>query len=142
MIPQAHSTLHAARLLLLLLPYDISHCNHDRWNRALTSSIPSCFQDSGFQLAPLLLNRLPPPPCPPPLGQQGVVTGLLMILSPTLFERMGWKGVASTTPWVLLWGGLAFFISCMAYQLTFAPGALWGSLSTVPAALISIKVRT
>jgi ATP/ADP translocase len=50
---------------------------------------------------------------------QGIVTGGLMVLSPAMFERMGWKGVAGATPIILLWGGVAFFSACMGYQYFF-----------------------
>ena len=43
-----------------------------------------------------------------------------MILSPTMFRSMGWKGVAATTPKILLVGGVGFFGLCMAYQFVFA----------------------
>lgn len=47
---------------------------------------------------------------------QGVFTGGLMILSPAMFARMGWKEVAAATPQVLLVGGAAFFAACIAYK--------------------------
>lgn len=47
----------------------------------------------------------------------GVVTGGLMLLSPLLFERLGWRGVASATPKILLYGGSAFFAACIVYQV-------------------------
>ena len=48
------------------------------------------------------------------------MTGVLMILSPTMFRTMGWKGVAATTPQILLVGGVGFFGTCMLYQYAFA----------------------
>ena len=45
----------------------------------------------------------------------GIVTGTLMFTSPMLFDRIGWKGVASTTPNFMLLGGIPFFIGCIAY---------------------------
>lgn len=47
----------------------------------------------------------------------GVVTGGLMLLSPLLFERLGWRGVAGATPKILLYGGSAFFAACIVYQV-------------------------
>lgn len=47
----------------------------------------------------------------------GVVTGGLMLLSPLLFERLGWRGVAGATPKILLYGGSAFFLACIVYQV-------------------------
>jgi hypothetical protein len=44
------------------------------------------------------------------------------VLSPAMFERMGWKGVAGATPLLLLWGGLFFFAACITYQFAFAGG--------------------
>ena len=65
--------------------------------------------------APLPSSLRPAPP-----HTQGLVTGGLMILSPTMFRSMGWKGVAATTPKILLVGGVGFFGLCMAYQFVFA----------------------
>jgi len=61
----------------------------------------------------------------------GVSTALLMVFSPLLFELMGWVGVASATPNIMLIGGIPFFLTCMAY--TFGGGLLAGlvSLKTV-----------
>lgn len=47
----------------------------------------------------------------------GIVTGSLMFTSPMLFDRIGWKGVASTTPNFMFWGGIPFFIGCIAYNV-------------------------
>jgi len=63
---------------------------------------------------------------------QGLVTGLLMIATPAMFDKMGWAGVASATPSILLWGGVAFFATCIAYQLGFA-----GHAAEVAASLAS-----
>ncbi|GLI68678.1 hypothetical protein VaNZ11_013164 [Volvox africanus] len=54
---------------------------------------------------------------------QGIVTGLLMVLSPTMFERMGWAGVAAATPKILLYGGGLFFATAMVYQFLLSPTA-------------------
>lgn len=40
-----------------------------------------------------------------------------MLLSPLLFERLGWRGVANATPKILLYGGSAFFAACIVYQV-------------------------
>lgn len=40
-----------------------------------------------------------------------------------MFDRMGWSGVAAATPAILLWGGAAFFTSCLVYQHVFATHA-------------------
>lgn len=68
-----------------------------------------------------------PPPSHPPCTHNkttgdvatwsGVVTGGLMLLSPLLFERLGWRGVANATPTILLYGGSAFFLACIVYQV-------------------------
>ena len=58
---------------------------------------------------------------------KGVVTGALMILSPTMFRMMGWKGVAAATPQILLIGGVGFFGICMIYQFAFASAVAAGS---------------
>jgi AAA family ATP:ADP antiporter len=57
----------------------------------------------------------------------GVVTGGLMLLSPLLFERLGWRGVAGATPKILLYGGSAFFAACIAYQVGLEGRLLWPS---------------
>ncbi|CAD7696846.1 unnamed protein product [Ostreobium quekettii] len=58
----------------------------------------------------------------------GIVTGSLMFLSPIMFERLGWTGVAGVTPKVLSYGGGAFFLSCFAYHAFTRMGALaWGT---------------
>lgn len=55
----------------------------------------------------------------------GAVTGTLMLLTPLLFSRLGWRGVAAATPLILTWGGGAFFAACIAYQHFFGgPGGL------------------
>jgi len=46
----------------------------------------------------------------------GIVTGSLMFMSPMLFDRIRWEGVASTTPNFMFWGGIPFFIGCIAYN--------------------------
>jgi hypothetical protein len=46
-----------------------------------------------------------------------------MVLSPALFARMGWKGVAGATPRVLLVGGVAFFSACIVFQFAIANSA-------------------
>ena len=56
-------------------------------------------------------------------AMKGVVTGALMVLSPTMFRMMGWKGVAAATPQILLIGGVGFFGMCMLYQYAFASAA-------------------
>lgn len=53
----------------------------------------------------------------------GVVTGVLMLASPLLFEHLGWRGVANTTPRLLLWGGCSFFTACIAYQQLYGTAA-------------------
>jgi AAA family ATP:ADP antiporter len=77
-------------------------------------------------------------PLPPLAGDvatwSGVVTGGLMLLSPLLFERLGWRGVASTTPTILLYGGSAFFLACIAYQHLYgATVAASGAAAAGPA---------
>lgn len=43
----------------------------------------------------------------------GIVTGTMMLVSPTIFKRMGWKGVAKATPNFLCWTGVPFFVGCI-----------------------------
>lgn len=47
----------------------------------------------------------------------GLATGAMMILSPVLFNRVGWKGVASITPVLMTMGGMGFFVLCTAYHV-------------------------
>jgi len=46
----------------------------------------------------------------------GATTCALMLVSPVLFDRLGWRGVAGATPRVLAYGGGLFFAACVAYQ--------------------------
>lgn len=39
----------------------------------------------------------------------GIVTGSLMVCSPLLFERLGWRGVAGATPRFMLLTGVHAF---------------------------------
>jgi AAA family ATP:ADP antiporter len=68
----------------------------------------------------------------------GIVTGTLMFASPALFDRMGWRGVASATPNLMMWGGLPFFAGCVAY--TFAGTVL--TAKGVSALALSVIVVT
>nr|BBG40173.1 hypothetical protein [Parachlorella kessleri] len=61
----------------------------------------------------------------------GIVTGSLMFSSPLLFEKLGWKGVASATPNFMMWAGVPFFAGCILYNLVS------GSLAT--AGLVTLK---
>ena len=58
-----------------------------------------------------------------------------MIVSPALFTHLGWRGVASATPKILLWGGVAFFAACLLYQYQHlvlgAGGAAAGALTAM-----------
>eukprot|EP00775_Hariotina_reticulata_P001387 gene1387-1727_t len=70
----------------------------------------------------------------------GVVTGGLMLLSPLLFERWGWRGVANATPNMLLLGGTVFFSACIAYQHLFgATAAAAGAAAAGPASLVLLQ---
>ncbi|EFN55123.1 hypothetical protein CHLNCDRAFT_134175 [Chlorella variabilis] len=60
----------------------------------------------------------------------GIVTGTLMFASPLLFDRIGWRGVASVTPNFMLFAGLPFFAGCIAF--TF----MAGSLAVGPAGMV------
>ena len=42
------------------------------------------------------------------------------MLSPARVKAVGWKGVAVSTPLILLWGGGAFFAACGLFQYFFA----------------------
>ena len=47
----------------------------------------------------------------------GIVTGSMMFVSPWIFSRLGWKGVAKATPNFLCWTGVPFFVACIALAL-------------------------
>ena len=47
----------------------------------------------------------------------GLVTGTLMFVSPVLFDRLGWRGVAGATPIFMLWAGMPFFAGVVLYTL-------------------------
>ncbi|CAD7703422.1 unnamed protein product [Ostreobium quekettii] len=61
----------------------------------------------------------------------GLVTASLMVLSPIMFEKLGWAGVAGVTPNVLAYGGTAFFLLCFGYH-AFASVGGW-STALLPA---------
>ncbi|KIZ04926.1 ADP,ATP carrier protein 1 [Monoraphidium neglectum] len=63
----------------------------------------------------------------------GVVTASSMLISPILFERLGWRGVASTTPQILLFGGTLFFAAAIAYQHWFGSAAAAAAAAGVAA---------
>lgn len=44
----------------------------------------------------------------------GIVTGTMMLVSPWIFKKLGWKGVAKATPTFLSWTGVPFFVGCIA----------------------------
>ena len=44
----------------------------------------------------------------------GLVTGSMMLVSPFIFKRLGWRGIAKATPNFLSWTGLPFFGGCIA----------------------------
>lgn len=66
----------------------------------------------------------------------GIVTGTLMFTSPMLFDRIGWKGVASVTPKFMFWGGVPFFIGCITYNFLAGP-AVGAGLVTLQVLVIS-----
>ena len=66
----------------------------------------------------------------------GIVTGCLMFSSPVLFDKWGWKGVASATPKFMLWFGVPFFIGCIAYNF-FCRSALAMGAVTLQALVIA-----
>lgn len=65
----------------------------------------------------------------------GVATGLLMVASPLLFDMMGWKGVASATPNIMLLGGIPFFLCCIAFSF-FSSNALSAGLVSLQGLVI------
>ncbi len=73
----------------------------------------------------------------------GVSTALLMVFSPLLFDLMGWVGVASATPNIMLIGGIPFFIACVVYS--FGGGVVGSMLSlktvVIAGALLHIFAR-
>jgi AAA family ATP:ADP antiporter len=64
----------------------------------------------------------------------GVSTALLMVFSPLLFDLMGWVGVASATPNIMIIGGIPFFIACMVYSFG---GVAVGSLLSLKTVVIA-----
>lgn len=58
----------------------------------------------------------------------GVVTGSLMLLSPTLFRLWRWHGVARATPRFMLAAGLPFFVGSAAFAVLH-PGGGGGTLA-------------
>lgn len=67
----------------------------------------------------------------------GVLTGLLMLVSPTIFTRLGWKGAAQANPKFLFWGGLVFFGMAIARSVLVPAGVAVahgaaGALATAP----------
>lgn len=76
----------------------------------------------------------------------GIVTGSLMFASPALFDRLGWRGVASATPSLMLWGGLPFFAGCIAFtyfgaKLSLASGATALSIIVIVGAILQVFSR-
>eukprot|EP00210_Caulerpa_lentillifera_P004622 g4408.t1 len=47
----------------------------------------------------------------------GILTGAFMFLSPILFKKIGWTGVARITPLLMTIGGGAFFVACSAFHI-------------------------
>lgn len=63
-----------------------------------------------------------------------------MLLSPLLFERWGWRGVANATPNIFLFGGSAFFVMCIAYQHLFGAAVAGGGAAAAgPAGLALLQ---
>jgi AAA family ATP:ADP antiporter len=56
-----------------------------------------------------------------------------MIVSPVLFDRLGWRGVANATPQILLFGGTFFFAAAVAYQHWFGSAAAAAAAAGVAA---------
>jgi AAA family ATP:ADP antiporter len=56
----------------------------------------------------------------------GALTALMMLASPVLFARLGWRGAAGLLPRILFWGGLIFFGG--AVGLAHAPPAMQPTL--------------
>lgn len=69
----------------------------------------------------------------------GIVTGALMFVSPLLFDRIGWRGVASATPNFMMWGGTLFFVGCIMYNViaSSSAAALFTGTITLQALVIS-----
>lgn len=57
----------------------------------------------------------------------GIVTCVLMLISPILFRRLRWGQVAKLTPRMMVYGGLVFFGACLVFHL--APVRGWTSIS-------------
>lgn len=54
----------------------------------------------------------------------GLVTGGMMFVSPYLFTKIGWRGVASASPTILLYGGVTFFLAALANRIFFVGGPI------------------
>ncbi len=67
----------------------------------------------------------------------GVVTGSLMVLSPLLFDKLGWRPVAAATPQILTYGGGVFFAMCIAYQFVYGQAT---SATALSLALLNVLV--
>ena len=70
----------------------------------------------------------------------GIVTGSLMLLSPSLFRAWKWRGVAGATPKFMLVAGLPFFIGSAAFAWAH-PGAA-GAASPAAARWLAGLVAT
>ncbi|GMH36243.1 hypothetical protein BSKO_04111 [Bryopsis sp. KO-2023] len=62
----------------------------------------------------------------------GLITAMLMFVSPILFDRMGWRDVASVTPKLLSSGGYIFFGACLAYHVLAKMGMGVASQALLP----------
>eukprot|EP00798_Chlamydomonas_sp_ICE-L_P015733 gene15733-21855_t len=71
---------------------------------------------------------------------QGVATGLLMFVCPALFARLGWRGVACTSPYVLLFGGSVFFSICIMYEYLASSAGASMAATLAPALVGSVPV--
>ena len=60
----------------------------------------------------------------------GLLTGGLMLISPVMFARLGWRGAAQMSPRVLFWGGSLFFSLAIARPLLAQPGTLCAPTAT------------
>lgn len=66
----------------------------------------------------------------------GITTAFMMIVSPILFKKIGWRGVANVTPRVLTIGGCVFFSACIGYHVSMRLGMVGLGQTLLPLSVI------
>lgn len=69
----------------------------------------------------------------------GIVTGSMMFVSPLIFRRLGWKGVAKATPNFFTWTGVPFFMGCIILALLNPASAVPLRLLVIIGALLQAR---